>query len=182
MKFFFELVPLIAFFVALIQFDIYVATIVLMVAIPLQMLGLWYFFKKLDKMHWVTLAVVMVFGAATLLFKDPIFIKWKPTIVNWGFALAFIGSKWFAKKPLIQYMLGRQLVLSDEVWHKLNISWVIFFILLGVLNLYFAYTFDTITWAKFKVFGMLALTFVFVIGQGIYLSRYLKDSEGKNDN
>lgn len=182
MKFFFEFIPLIAFFVAIVNYDIYVATAVLMVLMPVQIALMWYFKKPIEKTHWITLAVVLAFGAATLLFKDPIFIKWKPTIVNWGFAIAFWASQWITHKPLIQHMLDKQLTLPEPVWTKLNLSWIVFFFFLGGLNLYVAYEFDTMVWAQFKVFGTLALTFIFVIAQGVYLSKYIKEQTNGDEH
>lgn len=181
MKLFFEMVPLLLFLVAVMKYDIYVATLVLMGAISLQMLFFWIFKHKIEKMHWVTFVAVILFGALTLAFKDPIFIKWKPTIVNWLFALVFIFSERLTGKSPIKHLLAEKIELPEHAWNKLNIAWVAFFIFLGAINLYFAYQFSVEVWAQFKVFGSLGLTFLFMIGQGMFLVKYMPNEENTKD-
>jgi len=109
------------------------------------------------------------------LLQDEMFIKWKPTVINWLFAVAFIGSQFIGKKSIIQRMMGDHMVLPANIWLHLNIAWTLFFIALGFANLYVVYNFDTATWVNFKLFGLLGLTFAFVIAQSLYVARFIKE-------
>jgi intracellular septation protein len=128
-------------------------------------------------MHLVTLGLVIVLGGATLVFRDPTFIKWKPTVVNWLFGAAFLASQIFTSKPLVQRMMSTAITLPTSIWSRLNLAWVIFFLVSGMANLYVAYQFTEAVWVNFKLFGMLGLTLLFVVGQAFYLNRYLNPSE-----
>ncbi len=177
MKFLFDLFPILLFFIAYKVYDIYVATAVIIVASIIQVVWFWFKHHRIDKMHLITLALVVTLGGATLLLHDENFIKWKPTIVNWAFAIVFFGSHFIGKKTLLQRMLDSQIeVTKQHVWKVLNIAWVAFFVTMGIINLYVAFNFDTDTWVNFKLFGLMGLTLIFVIGQGIYLARYIKDT------
>jgi len=173
MKFLYDFFPVLFFFIAYKLYDIYVATAVVMVSALLQTGGYWLKFKKFETTHLLTLGLVMVLGGATLFFQNPMFIKWKPTLVNWMFAIAFLGSQWIGSKPIIERMLGAQVKLPVAVWTRLNLAWVVFFLLSGAVNLYVAYNFSEATWVNFKLFGMMGLTVVFIIIQTAYISRYL---------
>lgn len=135
--------------------------------------------KKIDAMLWVSLAIITVFGGATIYFNNPTFIKWKPTILYWCFGAALLGAQFFFHKNLIRTMMGGQLNLPDPVWFRLNLSWALFFLLMGVLNLGIAFAFglSEAAWVNFKVFGFTALMVVFVIAQTLFLSKYLKDTD-----
>nr|VFK23398.1 MAG: intracellular septation protein [Candidatus Kentron sp. LPFa] len=150
------------------------ATIVAIVATFLQVGISWLRHHRVENMHLITLALLVVLGGATLLFKEEIFIKWKPTAVNWLFALVFWGSRFIGGKPLIRRMMESNVQLPTAVWERLNRSWIIFFLAMGLLNLYVVYHFSTEFWVNFKLFGLLGLTLVFVIGQSFYLVRYMK--------
>jgi intracellular septation protein len=160
------------------------ATLVVMVATLTQALLLKLRGKKIDLMLWISLALVVVLGGATIWFHNETFIKWKPTGLYWGMALVFWGSAQFFKKNLIQKMLGAELELPAFVWQNLNRAWVLFFATLGIANLYVAYNFSTSTWADFKVFGVTGLILVFTVAQGVYLSRHLPElpSEDKAED
>ncbi len=183
MKLFFDFLPILLFFAAYKVYDIYTATAVIIVATVVQVGWHWFKNGKVENMHLITLVLVLVLGGLTLLLQDENFIKWKPTIVNWAFALAFLGSQFIGKKNLLQRMLDKQItVSSDKVWTNLNFAWIAFFIVIGIVNLFVAFNFDTNTWVNFKLFGMLGLTLVFVIGQSFYLTRYIViDDESKKD-
>lgn len=155
--------------------DIYTATTVLIGATLIQIGYLWIRFRKVEKMHWITLVMVVVFGGLTIALKDDAFIKWKPTAINWLFALVFLGSEFIGKKNIIRRMLESNLSLPDSIWTKLNIAWAGYFTVAGALNIYVAYSYSQETWVNFKVFGLLGLTFLFVIIQGLFLSKYIKD-------
>jgi intracellular septation protein len=135
-------------------------------------------------MHLITLVLVLLLGGATLLLQDPLFIYWKPTVVNWAFAIAFFGSQFIGQKNFLQRMLESQITLNEQrVWKNLNFAWVAFFIAMGGINLYVAFNFEENTWVNFKLFGMMGLTFVFVIAQSIYLARHIvPDDEDKTES
>ena len=180
MKLFFDFLPIIIFFIAYYVFNIYVATASAIGASLLQVGYTLVRGKKPEMMHWLALVMIVVLGSATLLLKNEIFIKWKPTAVYWLLALVFLFSQFVSKKCLVQRMLEQGIQLPPSKWSKLNLSWVIFFTSMGFLNLYVVYHFDTNVWVNFKLFGSLILTFLFVLGQGVYLMKYMPDNKGQN--
>ncbi|OGB20672.1 MAG: septation protein A [Burkholderiales bacterium RIFCSPLOWO2_02_FULL_57_36] len=133
--------------------------------------------KKIDPMLWVSLAIIAVFGGATIYLNNDLFIKWKPTVLYWFFASALMVSQVVLRKNLIRAMMGKQITLPDPVWDRLNLAWVGFFASMGLLNLYVAFNFETGIWVNFKLFGATGLMFAFIIGQSLMLSKYLKDAE-----
>jgi intracellular septation protein len=179
MKFLFDLFPIILFFIAFKLQGIYVATAVAIAASFAQIGWLWLRGRKIDVMLWVSLAIVVVFGSATLLLHDETFIKWKPTVLYWMFASVLSGSAVFFRKNLIRTMLGEQVQLPDPAWAKLNFSWAGFFACMGFLNLYVAFNYPTDTWVNFKLFGGMGLMLAFVIGQGLFLAKYMEQKESK---
>lgn len=169
------------------------ATGVAIVASFIQVGGYWLKTRSVEKMHIFSLVLITVLGGITIAFGDPAFIQWKPTVLNWVFAGAFLVSQYIGKKSLVHRMMGAQIQLPAAVWKKLNFSWVGFFILSGFANLYvaFYYAIDLDektrmdTWVNFKLFGLLGLTFIFVIAQALYLAKYMtpqEDSEKNGDN
>ena len=156
---------------------ILLATVVVILATIAQIIWVAFRHGKVDKMLWVSLVLVVVFGGMTLVFQDESFIKWKPTILYWVFA----GSMGFAalvmKKNAIKAMLGEQLTLPEPVWTKVNLSWIAFFVVMGFLNLIIAFNFPTDIWVNFKLFGGMGLMLVFVLGQGFLLSKYVEEKE-----
>jgi len=181
MKLLLDFFPIIFFFIAFKMYDIYVATAVLIIASLIQTTAHWLMHRRFEKMHVITLVLVCVFGGLTLMLQDEMFIKWKPTVINWLFAVVFIGSQFIGKKSIIQRMMGDHMVLPANIWLHLNIAWTLFFIALGIANLYVVYNFDTETWVNFKLFGLLGLTFVFVIAQSLYVARFIKEPEQNNN-
>lgn len=177
MKFLFDLFPIILFFVAFKLQGIYVATAVAIAASFAQIGWLWLRGRKIDGMLWVSLAIIVIFGGATLLLHDETFIKWKPTVLYWMFAIVLSGSALIFHKNLIRTMLGEQIRLPDPAWSKLNFSWVGFFACMGFLNLYVAFNFPLDTWVNFKLFGGMGLMLAFVIGQGLFLAKYVEQKE-----
>jgi intracellular septation protein len=135
--------------------------------------------KKVDKMLWVSLVIIVVMGGATLWLRDPAFIKWKPTVLYWAFAGALLGAQALLQRNLIRSMMEQQISLPDPVWTRLNLSWAAFFLLMGALNLYVAYHFSESTWVDFKLFGGMGLMLLFVIAQGLFISRHVQGEEGK---
>ncbi|MEO7116038.1 MAG: septation protein A [Caldimonas sp.] len=157
------------------------ATLVVMVATLVQIAITVAMRKKVDMMLWVTFGLIAVLGGATIWFHDATFIKWKPSALDWAMALALWVSQVFFGKNLLQTLVGAQLELPQPVWLKLNYAWIAFFTLMGVLNIYVAYHYSTSTWATFKVFGLTGLMLVFMVAQGFYISRFLKDEEPAGD-
>jgi len=151
------------------------ATVVVIVATLAQVLLMKLRGKKIDTMLWVSLVLVVVLGGLTIWFHSETFIKWKPTLLYWVMAGAFLLGPLLFGKNLLRLLLGEQLKLPDPVWQRLNWSWVAFFSAMGALNLWVAYTFSTDTWVNFKLFGGIGLMVVFTLAQGLYLSRHLPD-------
>jgi len=173
-----DFIPVILFLIAFKIYGIYTATLVGIIATAIQVVLTRFIRHAYDKQQLITLAVFTVFGSLTLYFHNPIFIKWKPSIIFWIFGLVFIGSQLFTQKNIAQRMLEK--LIEDpsthiplSVWKKLNTFWAAFFIGLGCLNLYVAYTFSTDSWVNFKVYGVMSLLFIVTIGQALYLSRYM---------
>lgn len=176
MKFLFDLFPVILFFLAFKLYDIFTATAVAIAAAIAQIGWLWLRRRQIDKMMWVNLAIIVVFGGATLISQDETFIKWKPTVLYWLIAAVLLGSRVIFKKNLIQAMLEKQMALPSFVWGKLNLSWAGFFLIMGLVNLYVAFSFPLDTWVSFKLFGATGLMLIFVIGQVMLLGKYLQET------
>jgi intracellular septation protein len=152
------------------------ATLVVIIATLAQVAVLLVRGKKIDLMLWVSLGLVVVLGGATVWFHNENFIKWKPTLLYWVMAGAFAVGQWVFNKNLLRVLLGQQLQLPDFVWRRLSLAWVVFFALMGLLNLWVAYQFSTDAWVNFKAFGATALMLVFTVAQGLYLGRYVEDT------
>ncbi|HXE37026.1 MAG TPA: septation protein A [Azonexus sp.] len=159
------------------QAPILLATVVVIAATVAQIAWVWFRHGKVDKMLWVSLVLVVVFGSLTLIFQDETFIKWKPTILYWVFAISMGFSALVMKKNAIKLMLGEQLTLPEAVWSKVNLSWIVFFIFMGFLNLFIAFNFSTDVWVNFKLFGGMGLMLLFVLGQGMLLSKYVEEDK-----
>lgn len=161
------------------QAPILLATAVAIVATMAQIAYLFTRGKKIDGMLWTSLAIITVFGGATIYFHNETFIKWKPTVLYWCFGAALLLGQALFKRNLIRAMMEKQISLPDPVWLRLNLAWVAFFISMGLINIYIAYSFDTATWVNFKMFGSMGLMFAFIILQSLFLSKYMK--EGSNE-
>ena len=150
------------------------ATLVVIVATLAQITFLLARGKKIDLMLWISLGLVVVLGGATVWFHNETFIKWKPSVLYWAMGASFWVSQTFFHKNLLQTLIGNQLELPPSVWQRLNFAWIAFFALMGLLNLYVAYSFSTSAWVNFKLFGGMGLMLVFTLAQGVYLSRHIK--------
>ena len=179
MKMLFDIFPVVLFFAAFKLYDIYVATAVAIAATFVQIGWVWFRHRKVDKMLWVSLAVITVFGGATLLFRDDTFIKWKPTVLYWLFAGVLGIAALAFKKNLIRSMMEQQVSLPDEVWARLLASWIGFFAVMGILNLYVAYNYSLDTWVNFKMFGGIGLMLAFVLAQALMLAKHVQDKNGR---
>jgi intracellular septation protein len=177
MKIFFDLLPVILFFIAYKMFDIYVATGVIIVACLVQLIAVRLVTKRVEKVYiWTCLAVVLL-GGLTIWLRDPMFIKWKPSIVNWGLGLAFLISQFVGEKPLVERMLGKALEMPREKWKRLNFAWILFFLACGSLNIFIAYRWSESAWVNFKLFGLTGLSFAFIIIQMALLRAHIKEPE-----
>jgi intracellular septation protein len=156
------------------------ATVVVIVATLAQIGWLVARGRKVDMMLWVSLGLVVVLGGATIWFHSETFIKWKPSVLYWVMGLGFWISRAVFRKNLLQTLMGEQLQLPAAVWQRLNFAWIAFFGLMGLANIYVAYSFSTATWVNFKLFGGIGLMLLFTLAQGLYLSRYLQaDDEAR---
>lgn len=171
MQFLIDLLPVIAFFIAYKLADIYVATGVLIVGVLMQTAWSWLRHRKVSPMLLTSAVLVLVFGGLTLMIHDPVFIKWKPSIVNWLFAGAFLASHWLPGPTIVQRMMGENVTLDEGSWNRLNLAWVGFFLIAGALNLFVAFHYDESTWVNFKLFGLMGLTLVFALAQGVWIAR-----------
>jgi intracellular septation protein len=180
MKFLFDFFPILAFFIAFkvtgdSESGIYTATAVLMAASFIQITVYWLMYRRFENMHLITLGVVLLFGGATLLLHDERFIQWKPTVVLWIFALVALGSQYIGQKNVFQRMIhysDERISAPDVVWFRLNIGLVLFFLLVGIANIYVAYNFDRAIWVDFKVFGITILNLIFMGGAIFYMFQH----------
>jgi intracellular septation protein len=173
MKILIDFFPILLFFGAYKLYDIYAATAVLMVATVAQMALIYVIDRRLQTLHKVTLVLILVFGALTLGLHDERFIKWKPTVLYAAMAIALGVALWLMKKNFLKLMLGSQLQLPDRVWTRLNVAWIAYSFFMAALNGYVAAFYSTEAWVNFKLWGY-AFPLVFIIGQGVYIARYLK--------
>jgi intracellular septation protein len=180
MKFLFDFFPVILFFAAFKFAGIYAATAVAIAATFVQVGWLKLRGKRVEPMLWASLAIIAVFGGATLLLQDETFIKWKPTVLYWLFGAVLAGALAF-RRNLIRVMLSEQMRLPDPIWSRLNWSWIGFFAFMGALNLYVAYNYSTDHWVNFKLFGGMGLMLLFVLAQAMVLSRFIEEKNEQRE-
>jgi intracellular septation protein len=222
MRFLYDFFPILLFFLAYKFYGIFVATGVAIAASVVQVGYYWYQHRRFEKMHLVSLTLIVVLGGLTILLRDKSFIMWKPTLINWLFATAFLATQLVGKRTLVERMLSGKLSLAPTIWRRLNMLWVAFFFLAGAANIVFAQSYanaeqaliaaipnlpqqeidelnctaetygNLITlcedahakeeiWVNFKLFGLLALTVLFVLAQALYLSRHMETDESTED-
>jgi intracellular septation protein len=177
MKFLFDLFPVILFFVAFKLSDIYTATAVAIAATFLQIGWLKWKGRKVETMMWVSLAIIVVFGGATLVLHDETFIKWKPTVLYWLFSGIIAAADLAFRRNITRAVLGGQVHMPESAWKRLNWSWAGFFAFMGAANLYVAFHFATDTWVNFKLFGGMGLLLAFVVLQALFLARYVEEKK-----
>ena len=170
-----DFIPLLAFFVAFVTFDLYVATATIIVATALQIAYQWFSQGKVNKMTLISGVLIGVLGGITLALRNPLFLQWKLTVVNWLFAAAFLGSQLFGSKTFTERAMGHAIELEPAMWRQLNTLWVVNFAVIGTLNLYVMYNFDLKVWVYFKTFGMIGLSVLMVVGQAIWISSRTTD-------
>ena len=176
----FALFPVILFFIAFKAFDIYIATTVAITATVAQIVWTKWRHGKIDVMLWVSFAIIAVFGGATLLLHDETFIKWKPTVLYWLFSAILLVSNLLFKKNLMRSLLQEKIALPLHAWHRLNLSWSLFFAALGFVNLYVAFNYSTDAWVNFKLFGFTGLMVLFILLQSMWLAKYVDDKKENN--
>lgn len=154
---------------------VFLATLVAIAATVGQLAWVWFRHRKIDTMLWVSFGLIVVFGGATLFLQDENFIKWKPTVLYWLFALALGLGPVFFERNIIRLMMEKQISLPDTIWQRLNLGWAGFFTFMGAANLFVAFRFSTDTWVNFKMFGTLGLMLVFIVLQSLYLSRHIEE-------
>jgi intracellular septation protein len=183
MKFLFDFFPVLIFYIAYtiskrlvgeVQ-GMIIATALLIVATCAQVAITWWRKHKVEKMHLVVLALAIVFGGATIYFREPTYLIWKVTLANWLFAIAFLTSHFIGDTPIIKRMMQHAIELPEIIWTRLSYMWILFFAAIGAVNLLVASHVSFDTWVQFKLFGMLGLTFLFVVLQSIYLARHVKE-------
>ena len=177
MKLLFDLFPVILFFAVFKLFGVFAATATAIAATFAQVAWVKHRHGKVDTMLWVSLGIITVFGGATLLLHDETFIKWKPTVLYWFFSASLLLAPVLFKKNLMRALLQEKMKLPDPVWNNLNLSWAAFFAVLGVVNLYVAFTFSTDTWVNFKLFGATGLMVVFIFAQAALLAKYVEEDK-----
>ena len=186
MQILFELLPLILFLVAYLYNGIYFAIGALMIAMPIGFAVKYVRTRKVDKMYMWSTIFLLLFGGAALYFRNADFIYWKPTAFYWAVSIAFLLSMWIGEKPLVRRFLemGGEMPterISSGEWGRLNLVWVAFFAAMGVANIYVAYNFSEEFWVNFKVFGLLALTVIFMVAQGFWLASKFAGDEAATD-
>jgi intracellular septation protein len=177
MQFLVDYLPLLLFFIAFKWQGIYVATAVAMAASVVQIAWLYGKHRRVAPVHWLSLAIIVIFGGATLLLQDETFIKWKPTVLYWLFGAVLAGSALIFRKNLIRKLMEEQISLPEPVWGRLNASWIGFFAFMGAVNLIVAYSLSTDAWVNFKLFGGMGLMIAFVIAQSLLLSKYIQEEK-----
>ena len=177
MKQLLEFFPILLFFIAYKAYDIYVATAVVIGATIIQVAFAWFKYRKVETMQWITLGLVIVFGGATIILHDEQYLKWKFSIIEWLFGLAFLSSHFIGQKTFIERMMGSNLTLPANIWQRLNFSWASFFISVGFINVYVMYNYNTDDWVTFKTFIAPALMVEFMVVQMSFIYKYIPDTK-----
>lgn len=179
-----DFLPVIAFFTAYWLTDFQTAIVVIMIAISLQVGITWLVRRTVNRILLISAALVVGFGGISLLLQNDLFFKWKPTVLNWLLATAFLASQFIGDKPLVRRLLGAAasdaVSLSDRDWRSLNLMWVVFFLVSGAANIIVAYRFSEAVWVNFKLFGLLGMTVVFVLLQALWMTRRHVDAPAEN--
>jgi len=176
MKTFLDFLPFLLFFGAFKLYDIYVGTAVLMAATTLQMLVVYRMDGRLQMIQKITLGLVLVFGALTLILHDERFIKWKPSVLYVVMSLALAVALWGMRKNVLKLLLGAQLELPEHVWHRLNLAWIVYTLAMAAINAYVVLYYSTADWVSFKVWGYV-FPLTFLVAQGLYIAPHLKGEE-----
>lgn len=168
-----DFVPIFIFFIVFKLKGIVAATIATIIVSFIQLVIIKIATNQLPKIQSISFLILLVLGGLALICKQEIFIKLKPTVIYWILAIIFLLTHYLSKKSILEKISNNAINLPANVWRKLNTVWSIFFIIMGILNLYVVYFYDTNTWVNFKLFGTLGLTILFVICQTCFLAKYL---------
>jgi intracellular septation protein len=172
-----EFFPILLFFITYKLYDIYIATGVVIVATVILVAYNWFRYRKIETMQWITLGLIVVMGGATILLHDEQFIKWKLSIIEWLFGLAFLGSQFIGKKPFVERIMSKSLKLPPIIWRRLNLMWGCFFMAVGFINVYVMYHYNTDQWVTFKTFGVPGLMLLFIVLQMVFLYKHVQETE-----
>jgi intracellular septation protein len=180
MKFLFDFFPVLLFYITYKSHEdpvegMVTATGVLIMATLFQISYTWLRHRRIEKIHVITMTLLLVLGGATIWFKEPLYLIWKVSIANWLFAIAFAGSHFIGHKPIIKRMMDHAIKLPESVWTRLSLSWIAFFIAVGLLNLYIGTVYDFDTWVDFKFYGLMGMTLAFVLMQAVYIGRHAEE-------
>lgn len=178
-----DFLPIVLFFATyFITYDFFTALVVIMIAAPAAFALQWFLTKTFNKISAVSTILVIVLGGGALLLDNKMIFLWKPTVFYWLAATAFLGSQIIGAKPFIQRLMeaatataDSSVDLTNNQWARLNFAWVVFFVVAGGLNIYVAYNYSEPTWVKFKLIGLMGLTFLFIIAQSIWLAKQMPD-------
>lgn len=176
MKILIDFFPILLFFGAYKLYGIYAGTAVLMAATVVQMGLIYAIDRRLQTMHKVTLVLILLFGALTLVLQDDRFIKWKPTVLYGAMAVALAVALWVLKKNFLKMLLGSQLALPEGVWHRLNVAWIAYCAFMSAVNAFVVLNFSTEAWVDFKLWGYV-FPLAFLVAQGFYIAPHLKGDE-----
>ena len=186
MQTFLDFLPVVAFALAYwLTKDFYLAILVIMVAVVIQLALTWLIKRSIPRMLLISSLLVVGLGGISLWLNNPLIFKWKPTVLYWLFAVLFLGSQFIGDKPFVQRLLQSMskepLQLADRDWTSLNLMWVVFFFISGTANIVVAYSFAEVIWVNFKLFGLIGLTLVFLILQAVWMTRRLQDEDLESD-
>lgn len=178
---FLDLLPVVAFFIAYWMADFQTAIAVIMIAMTIQIIATRLITGTVSKMLLFSGGLVVGLGGISLLLQNELIFKWKPTVLNWIFALVFLGSRYIGDKPIVQRILqsaaAQNIELASTDWQSLNLMWVVFFMISGAANIFVAYTFSEAVWVNFKLFGLLGMTVLFILLQAVWLTRRAENSD-----
>ena len=176
-----DFLPFIAFYIGykLSGDNFFFATGVLIAAVVVQVSVQWLRHRKVSSMLLVSAVLVLIFGTLTLVIHDKLFIQWKFSVVNWLFSAAFLASHFFGERPLIERIMGENLTLPRPQWLRLSWAWIVYFLVMGALNLYVAYNFEESVWVNFKLYGTIGLTLLFALAQGVWLASKMQQTESQ---
>jgi len=181
MQLLFDFFPIIVFFVVFKVYGMYAATAAIMIAMAVQIAVQWLRTKTVSKMLLISGLLVGVFGGMTLILRNPLFIQWKPTIVNALFAVAFLGSQFIGKQTIVERIMGHAIQLPGRMWAQLNVIWIANFVVLAVANIYVVYNYSEEIWVDFKLFGTLGLTLITAVGQAVWIAMNTSDQQSENN-
>jgi intracellular septation protein len=181
-----DFLPVLAFVLAYwLTKDFYFAILVIMVAVVIQLALTLLMKRSIPRLLLISSLLVVGLGGISLWLNNPLIFKWKPTVLYWLFAVLFLGSQFIGDKPMVQRLLQsmskQPLQMADHDWTSLNLMWAVFFFIAGTANIVVAYSFEEFIWVNFKLFGLIGLTLVFLILQGVWMTGRLQDEDLEPD-